>query len=381
MPLRRLKPGDFRMKDLDRTRRLIIMTIRAADGIGNRRAFQLFQLFESPENVLSAPAGELASALNVTTGTAKKMYKTIRDLRPAEELIQKLEQIGGRLVTYWDEDYPKRLQTIPDPPVLLYIIGEHSPLFEYSVSIVGTRVPSDHAKSVTVRLAGELASAGVTIVSGMALGIDSLAHEGAVKAGGRTIAVLGSGIDVIYPPSNEKLYYKIVQQGAVISEYPPGLEPFAGNFPARNRIISGISLGTVVVEAGKKSGALITAQLALEQGRDLFAVPGPAGSPRNSGTNQLIKDGTASMVENGEDVIDHLRSQLAPVLNVSAVLTLPDLNEKESGLYKLLEDGPRFVDELIQSTGHSAMEINRMLTSMQMKGLIRRFAGNKVGRV
>lgn len=356
------------------------MTIRQTEGIGNKRTFQLLRMFESPENVLSAPAGELASVLNIQVNAAKKITDTLRDLRPAEKMMEKLEQISGRLVTYWDDGYPERLKSIPDPPVIIYFLGEQSPLYEYSVSIVGTRVPSDHAKGITIRLAGELAAAGITIVSGMALGIDSLAHEGAIKAGGRTIAVLGSGIDVIYPPSNKQLYHKIVQKGAVISEYPPGVEPFAGNFPSRNRIISGISLGTVVVEAGGKSGALITARLALEHGRELFAVPGPAGSPRNAGTNRLIKESAAFMIENADEIVDHLRSKLAPVLNVSAALVLPDLNEQESDVYKLLEEGPRFIDDIIQSTGCSPMEVNRMLTSMQMKGLIRRYAGSRIGR-
>ena len=253
-------------------------------------------------------------------------------------------------------------------------------MYDYAVAIVGTRAASDHAKRISINIAKEIASSGVTVISGMALGIDSRAHEGALRGGGRTVAVLGCGVDVIYPPSNRRLYERIIQQGAIISEYPPGTQPDPYHFPQRNRIISGLSLGVVVVEAGKKSGALITARLALDQGRELFAVPGLAGVPRTSGVHSLLRDGTAHFVENGAEITEHLRSQLAPVLNVTATLAMPKMEAAESKLYKLLEDGPRLVDELIRGVGLSAVEINRMLTTMQLKGLIRQIPGARFER-
>ena len=284
------------------------------------------------------------------------------------------------MVTFWDEDYPKRLRAINDPPVVLYVRGEKSPLYDYSIAIVGTRACSDHARRITPRIAGQLASSGVTIVSGMALGVDSLAHDGALKAGGRTIAVLGSGINVVYPPSNKGLYERIISQGMIVTEYAPDIKPDPFNFPQRNRIIAGLCLGVVIVEAGLKSGALITAKLAVEQGRELFAVPGAAGLPRSAGVNRLLKDGTATMIESADDIKEHLKSQLAPVLNMQATMALPELNDMEKRIYQLLENGSVIIDELIRGSGIGAVEVNKTLTTMQLKGLVKRFPGARVGR-
>jgi len=369
-------PGPF-----DRSGRVALAALLSAPDVGNRRVLELVKLFGSPEAALAAPAGEIAAAINVHLKVGRGVNRVGRSLEAAEKLVEKAERTGARMVTFWDEEYPVRLKQIHDPPVILYIIGDRSPLYDYAVAVVGTRLPSDNGKQITFRIARELASAGVTVVSGMALGIDSLAHEGALQAGGRTIAVLGSGIDVIYPPSNRRLFERIISQGAVITEYPPGTEPDRHHFPQRNRLISGLSLGVVIVEAGLKSGALITARLALEQGRELFAVPGAAGKPRSAGVNRLIKDSAAHMVESGGEIIEQLRSQLAPVLNVAATLAVPKLEGGEASVYGLLEEGPLSVDELIRQSGLGAIGISRLLTSMQLKGLVRRFPGARIGRV
>jgi len=368
------------VKRLDITDRLALLSLLNTPGIGNGRARELVEMFGSPADVIRAPAKEICQAIKVKLDVGRAVVKSGRSPRPAEKIMDHLDRIEARMITIWDEAYPSRLRTIDDPPIVLYVKGEDSPLYDYSIAIVGTRACSDNAKRVTLRLAGELASAGVTVVSGMALGVDSLAHDGALKAGGRTIAVLGSGIDVIYPPSNQRLYERIVSQGAVMTEYAPGVEPEQHHFPQRNRIISGLSLGVVIVEAGRNSGALITAGLALEQGRELFAVPGPAGLPRSAGVNRLLKEGTATLVETGDDIKEQLRSQLAPVLNVAATLTLPKLDENETRIYELLEAGPLLIDDLIRRSSIGVVEINRQLTSMQLKGLIRRYPGAKVGR-
>jgi len=367
-------------KPPDHNNRLALLAILAAPEIGNRRARELVELFGSARAVISAPAGEISEALRVPLKVGRGVVKSGRSLDKAEKVMSRLAAVDARLVSIWDENYPARLKTIDDPPVVLYIKGQDSPLYDYSVAVVGTRVPTDNGKRSALRIAGDLALAGVTIISGMALGVDSLAHEGALRAGGRTIAVLGSGIDVIYPPSNRRLYERIISQGAVMTEYLPGVDPDKHHFPQRNRIISGLSLGVVIVEAGLKSGALITARLAIEQGKELFAVPGPAGMPRSAGVNRLLKDGTAILVENGDDVKETLQSQLAPVLNVSATLALPKLDKEEAAVYKLLEQGPMLIDELIRKTSSGAVMINRLLTSMQLKGLVRRFPGARVGR-
>jgi DNA processing protein len=365
---------------LDRNARLALIALLSAEGIGNRRAMELVTLFHTPEAALKAPAGEVASALNVPLQVGRQVVKAGRSVDAAEKKLAAAERCGARVVTFWDEEYPERLKGISDPPTLLYVRGENSPLYQYAVAVVGTRTPSEQGRRMAVRIARELATTGVTVVSGMAMGIDSLAHEGALAAGGRTIAVLGSGVDVVYPPSNRQLCERIIAQGAVFTEYPPGTGPDRHHFPQRNRIISGLSLGTVIVEAGAKSGALITAKLALEQGRELFAVPGAAGDMKSAGVNQLLRDGAAHLVEKGSEVVEHLKSRLAPVLNVSAAMAVPKMEGAEKTIYNLLEAGPVLVDELIRRSNLGAVEVSRVLTSMQLKSLVQRLPGARVSR-
>ena len=318
--------------------------------------------------------------LSIKIEAAKQVVKSIKNLDAAEKYLSKAESSGIDFITLWDEKYPDRLRKISDPPTGLYIRGIQSPLYDYAVAVVGTRNASDFGRNIAFKISKEIAATGVTIVSGLAMGIDTASHEGTLQAGGRTVAVLGCGIDVIYPPSNKKLYSRIIHQGAVISEHPPGTEPNPGYFPRRNRIISGLSLGVVVVEAGLKSGALITANLAIEQEREVFAVPGAAGSLRSAGVNGLIRDGVAQLVENGTEVMEHLRSQLAPMRNIAATLALPDMNDVEKELYDVLENGACLVDDVIRKLNSNAIEVNRLLTTMQLKGLVRQLPGARVER-
>lgn len=373
--------NETKVQPLTDGERAALITLLSVPGIGNQRAIDLVRLFGSPLKVLSAPPDQISAAIKGNASVGRAVVEAGKCSESTENILKRISAIGAKTVSLWDEDYPVRLKTIPDPPALLYTLGEHSPLNDYAVAVVGTRTPSDLGRRITPRLAGGLAASGVAIISGMAVGIDSLAHDGALTAGGRTIAVLGSGIDVIYPPTNKKLFERIVKQGVVMSEYPPGVEPDRFHFPQRNRIISGLSLGVVIVEAGLKSGALITARLGLEQGRELFAVPGAAGMSQSSGVNRLIKDGAAYMVESADEILEHLKSQLAPVLNISAALVLPDLNDKETTLYDLLEAGPKLIDELIRASGIGTLDVNRVLTSMQLKGIVQRLPGARVGRV
>lgn len=363
-----------------RESKIALVALLRADGIGNRRATELIKQFGSLDRLFSAPAGEISAALNQPLSIGRAVHQAGRDLAKAGEVVAKAEKCGARILTWWDDDYPTRLKNIPDAPLILYCRGLTSPLYDYSVAVVGTRAPSEHGKRLGFRIGCELAQAGVTVVSGLAVGVDSEAHNGALTAGGRTVAVLGTGIDVVYPSTNRLLFERIVEQGAVMTDYPPGQGPEPHNFPTRNRIISGISLGVVVVEAGLKSGALITARYAIEQGRDLFAVPGPAGMPRSIGVNRLIKDGAGKMVESAAEIIEALRSPLAPVMNVAATLALPKLPEREGKLYALLETGAVLIDELIQKSGMGAVEVNQLLTAMQIQGLVRRYPGAKIGR-
>ncbi len=367
-------------KQLDRSNVLALLSILNTEGVGNRRAIDLVETFGTPESVIAAPAREIEASTKINLDIARLVVKSGRNPKIAEGVLSRSEKYNTKIVTYWDDDYPSRLAKISDPPALLFVRGVSSPLYDYAVAVVGTRAPSEQGRKITARIAGELSRSGVTIISGLALGIDSEAHLAALRSGGRTIAVLGCGIDIIYPPSNKKLYEQIVEQGVLMTEHAPRVKPDRNHFPRRNRIISGLSLGVVVVEAGAKSGALITAKLGIEQGKELFAVPGPAGMPRSAGVNKLLKNNEAHFVETAEDVIEHLRSQLAPVMNIKATLALPEMEEKERLIYSYLEEGPLAVDELIRKSGAGAVEVNRILTSMQLKGLLRKHPGARVGR-
>lgn len=356
-----------------------LIALISVSQIGNTRAMELINAFGSTDEIFSAPARELSKLINLPLEVGKGIVEAGKNRHKFEKIIQKAQSNDIRIVTYWDDNYPKRLHSIPNPPALLYIRGQASPLYDYAISMVGTRAASSHGKNIALRIASQLATAGITIVSGMALGIDTASHVGALRAGGRTIAVLGCGANVIYPPSNRKIYEQIVEQGAIISEYAPDITPETHHFPQRNRIISGLSLGVIIVEAGRKSGALITADIATEQGREVFAVPGQAGMRWTAGTNNLIRQGVP-LIESADEVVEHLKSQLAPITNISASLVLPEMSEEEDKIYQLLETGPRQIDELIRETKLNALGINRLLTSLQLKGVIQQLPGARVGR-
>lgn len=377
---------------------LALITLRSIDGIGNRRIMELVEAFEKPTDVFKAPAREIENVLSpksvrkdIVFDVSRQRYSSLAigksisslksDFSVARKVLDDLSKCDGRVITYWDEEYLHRLRTIQDTPVLLYAAGVPSKLYDYSIAIVGTRTPSDYSKLISNKIAHSLAKQGITVVSGMAMGIDSQAHEGALSAGGRTIGVLGTGIDITYPSSNKRIFELVKKQGLLLSEYPPKTTPETYHFPQRNRIISGISIAVIIVEAGSKSGALITARHAISQDRKLFAVPGLPDATRSKGVNRLIKDGIAIMVENAEDVIENLRDKLAPVLNVSAAITLPQMAESERTIYDHLENGPLTVDELIEKSGMSVVVIQRAITSMQLKNIIRKQQGGIVGRV
>ncbi|MFN3821199.1 MAG: DNA-processing protein DprA, partial [bacterium] len=335
--------------------RIGLIALLNSPQVGHRRAIELVEYFGTPQAVFSAYPDEVARVIKVPLKVARQIREQGDVKREeAQKILNRCYSQGITVRTYWDEEYFTRLRYIPDPPALLYSIGVWSPLYDYGIAIVGTRAPSEYGSKTAFKLATDLASRGITVVSGMAIGIDGIAHQGALSVGGRTIAVLGSGVDVVYPVYHQKLYNQICQQGIVVSEHPPGTAPESHHFPQRNRLISGISIGIVIVEAGVKSGALITARHSIDQGRELFAVPGPVASHRSMGVNRLIKDGTARLVESGEDIIDHLRSPLAPVLNVAASLALPQMSEEEAKIYHLLEREDLLMDELVRQSGLSA---------------------------
>jgi DNA processing protein len=295
-------------------------------------------------------------------------------------------------LTINDAAYPKNLRNIHRPPKQLYVNGSLLPNDEWAVAIIGSRRASQYGIEVADRLGYELAVRGVTVVSGMARGIDTAAHRGALRAKGRTIAVMGSGHGNIYPPENMGLYKEIARTGAVVTEFEDAMEPFPYNFPQRNRIISGLSLGVVVVEAAKNSGALITADLALEQGREVFAVPGKISSVTSSGTNDLLKDG-AKLIQSAEDIIEDLKTfEIAPLLG-AALATKEEavknkvhayvckaLTDDEKKIFMTLSDEPKYIDAIFEESALGAAMGSKALLSLELKKLIKALPGNKFVR-
>ncbi len=319
----------------------------------------------------------------------KRRKKTARNIlnfdvsASVQQEIEAIQKHDVQLITYTDLCYPEHLKTIYDPPPILYVKGRLLQQHEIIVAVVGSRKASTYGRTVAKNLCQEFALKGVTVVSGMARGIDSAAHRGALSGGGRTIAVLGCGVNVIYPPENRQLYHEIIGNGAIISEFPMNAKPDRQNFPARNRVISGMSLGTVVVEAGKRSGALITADSALEQGRDVFAVPGNISSASSKGTNRLIKQG-ASLIEHADDVLNALpleisreigKIQQAELPLSAPQAPLPPLTEEETHILTFLQTHPLHIDEITTRSQLHSGKVSALLMMLEMKNVVQQLSG------
>ena len=281
--------------------------------------------------------------------------------------MQRLAGSGAEVATVLDDIYPRILREIPGPPPVLYYRGSLPAQDEPTVAIVGTRRATSYGREATLRIATELAAAGVTIVSGLAKGIDGFAHRAALDAGGHTIAVLASGVDVIYPPEHRQLAERIVESGALVSDYPPGTKPDAPNFPARNRIISGLSLATVVVEAPARSGALITVGFAADQGRDVYAVPGSILSAASEGTNRLLRQG-ATPLTSAAELLEDLR--LTPLAAEESEQMIFPMTDEERSIYALVTAEPQHLDELAYSAGLTISAASALMTMLELKGLV-----------
>ncbi len=340
-------------------------------GIGPQRLRRVAESFDDMEQAWRASADELAMAgLEPKVAEAAVAARSGIDV---EALMERIDRAGVTVHTLADPTYPARLADVYDAPPVLYVRGDFAPEDEWAVAVVGTRNISPYGREVTHRLVTELARRNVTIVSGLARGVDGVAHRAALDAGGRTIAVFACGVDVVYPPEHRRLAAEIARSGALVSEYPVGTAPDAGNFPARNRIISGLSLGTIVVEAGEKSGALITARRALEQNREVFAVPGSVLARTSIGTNRLIRDCAAKLILDAGDVLDELRLQMMPQ-QLEMRRLLPE-NETESLLIGLLSPEPQHIDALTRQSALPAAEVSSALAIMELKGLVRQVGG------
>jgi DNA processing protein len=343
--------------------------------LGNRSLFHLYQHFPSATGVLRARADELSRVPRLSSQVINRILEQRAGIDPAL-MANQLEQQGIRAIMLGEEEYPSELAQIADPPVILYTIGSLPPQQLPLVAIVGVRQATIYGRGVARQLAGELARVKWGVVSGMARGIDTAAHQGSLAAGGYTMAVLGCGVDICYPRENAGLREEIISKGCVLSEYPPGTLPLSQNFPIRNRIISGCSLGTVVVEAGERSGALITADFAMEQGKEVFAVPGPITSPRSKGSNNLIKQG-AKLVEDVTDVL----SEFPYLVSVKQVkenrpkVTVANLTLDESLVLQQLSLDPLTVDQVAEATTLPVSVVGGLLTLLEFKGLVSSLPG------
>jgi len=341
-------------------------------GIGPRRLQALLDTFGSPSLAWNAPPARLSDA-----GLDRRSLDNLLEARSKLSLDRELEKVqsaGVQLISWEDQAYPRHLRNIYDPPPLLYVRGTLRREDEWAVAVVGTRRASAYGKEAARQMAGGLARSGITIVSGLARGIDAQAHRAAIDAGGRTIAVLGCGVDVVYPPEHRNLTREVVGQGALISEYPLGTQPEASNFPPRNRLISGLSLGVLVVEAGARSGALITARFAAEQGRDVFAVPGSIFQRNSEGCNRLIQDGAAPALSI-RDIQEEL--SLTMVEQQAEVRAVVPATDMESRLLGQLSSEPMHVDELCRTVELPVAQISSTLALMELKGMVRQVGGMK----
>ncbi len=348
--------------------------LKSVPGIGNHLFKRLIDRFKSPGLVFEASSEDLLQV----AGMSHRLVSAIMRCKISDQVKKDLDLVmkkGYKIVTMSDPDYPPLLLQIPDPPPFLYVFGRLDGSIK-NIAVVGSRNATGYGISTTRRLCANLASLEITIVSGMAIGIDTAAHEGALAAGGKTIAVLGSGFERIYPAENLKLFYKIAESGAVISEFSLITEPEAYNFPIRNRIISGISLGTVVVEATKRSGSLITARFAAEQNREVFAVPGSIQSFKSTGTHTLIKQG-AKLVEHAQDIVE----ELSHVINSHSVNQnevtdeLPPLSSEESSVFKALGPYPVHIDDLVRKLSMEPGKLSSALLRLELKGIVHQAPG------
>ena len=342
--------------------------------IGPAKIRVLLEQFGSMERAWQAPERDLRHVLDERT---LREFLTIRGTLNVVDLWSRTTGNGVRVTCWTDLDYPALLREIPAPPPVLYYCGHIAETDTTAVAIVGTRRVTAYGREMAHRIAFELAKAGVTIVSGLAMGVDGVAHRAALEAGGRTIAVLGSGIDVIYPGSHRDLARRIAEQGAVVTDYPPGTQPDRFNFPPRNRIISGLSRGVVVIEAPERSGALITVDFAAEQGRDAFAVPGPVHAPASAGCMRILREG-ATLVRSAEDVLEDLHIRRTEV-DQPAQSSLP-LTESERRLLSVMTSRQQHIDDIAAALNRSIADVSGELMMLELQGAVRNNGGGFYAR-
>lgn len=369
------------------TRRALV-GLSLVPGLGPGRIRSLISHLGSAARVFEAPARLLSAVPGIGDLTARAIT-SFRNFGEVDRQFAIARRVGARLLTEWDDDYPLLLKQIYDPPVLLWMRGSFAPTDVYSIAIVGTRRATSYGRHLARRFARELAELGFTITSGLAYGVDTAAHQGALEGGGRTIAVLGSGVDRIYPARNMGLARSVIENGYLLSEYPLGAAPDGPNFPRRNRIISGLSLGTVVVEAFEEGGAHITARTACEQNREVFAVPSPISRPDGpgSGCNRLIQRGHAKLVITVQDILDEFATELLPVRSTQTTIprrpsidSAKPLSREEQLLLSAISDTPIQLDTICSNCELDASTALVNLLGLEFKGLVRQVDGKQYVR-
>ena len=346
--------------------------------ISPRKVISLLDAFGVPEAIFAAGEADLCAVDGINNRTVEKLLAPEPESLDSE--LEALEDRGVRIITIRDPDYPVNLKQIYDPPIVLYVRGSFRESDRFAVAIVGSRRASIYGRSMAERIAHDLAVRGIAVVSGGARGIDSEAHKGALSAGGRTVAVLGCGIDVDYPPENAELFNRIAESGAVVSEFPPGSQPEAWRFPGRNRIVSGLALGVLVIQAPSDSGALITSSYAAEQGRDVFALPGNVDDIRNEGCHALIRDG-AVLVTSADDILEALGFLTTEERSPQVEMEMDSLSGNEKKIVGILSLQPKHVDQIIQESELSVGDVTSALTMLEMNGIVKRVPGNAYVRV
>ncbi len=360
-----------------------LITLSLIEGVGSAVIQKLLGFFGSAEEVLTASYQDLSQIMGLTPNICRQIVALRGDV-PLEKELGLIEQHACHIITIHDDAFPERLRSIFDPPQILYVKGELPPQDALVIAVVGSRRATTYGKTVCDQLSRQLVANGFTVVSGFARGIDSAAHRGVLEAGGKTIAVMGNGLSVIYPAENKQLMEQLTASGAAISEFPITTPPMATNFPRRNRVISGLSLGTLVVEASENSGSLITARLAAEQGREVFAVPGDIFSKMSKGTHNLIKQG-AVLVESVGDILDALSLDVPRAKDVKPISQVErppsvKLGDEEQAIWNALSHGSTHIDEIARNSNLPPNKVSSILVMLELKGIVQQLPGKMFAR-
>ena len=358
-----------------------LQLLLSIEGIGPARSLLLIKELHGFKSVFSSHINLLRNIESISLILANRITSAANQFeefsKKTEIQLETAHKLDADIITYWDDDYPVFLRNIYLPPLILFVKGAFTKDDENSVAIVGTRNPTQYGRIQAERFAGELANNKIVIISGLARGIDSIAHSTAVKNNGRTIAVIGSGLDVIYPPENRKIFDDICVNGMIVSEFDFGTKPDAQNFPKRNRIISGLTLGTLVIESDINGGAMQTANYAFDQNREVFAVPGNLNVKQSEGTNWLIQTGKAKLVKNPEDILLELQLKLIPEIGKNIPQPKPEMNLFEEKIYNTLTDEAKHIDEIAILSGLSISDCLVNLLSLEFKNVVRQLPGKK----